>query len=395
MAVLSACTSDGLELEPSARLDPDRAAPARASSGLAPVAEPPPGPAAAPLAEPEPDGAIGPAASSSGYPARHHRALSAASSASFPSASASSAAPSAGVDVDGMLGAPAVKGLAEEEAEQIAEGRSSQPVVDGIGGEVHAVAPRRLPEPESGPPPAIDPDLPPLPPRAGAARAERRSDARPPTRAGEDQVAFIPRLVPKSDAPMSLPAPPDGTMPADEVACRRQLKALGVTYREVPRITNGPTCGIEHPVKVSGLSGNIAVSPAVTLNCQTSVAFASWVKNELAPAARLRYLSGVAVVKPMGGYSCRPMNNRRGNPMSEHAHGNAIDIGTFILKSGKEIDVRKPGFFAFREKGLLKAVRADSCKYFNTVLGPGSDPQHKDHFHFDLRDRRCGYRHCD
>ena len=56
------------------------------------------------------------------------------------------------------------------------------------------------------------------------------------------------------------------------------------------------------------------------------------------------------------------MNSRRGNPMSEHARGNAIDVGKFVLKNGKEIAVRKRGFFAFRERGLLKAVRTDSCK---------------------------------
>jgi hypothetical protein len=28
------------------------------------------------------------------------------------------------------------------------------------------------------------------------------------------------------------------------------------------------------------------------------------------------------------------------------------------------------------------------------VLGPGSDRYHKDHFHFDLRARKSGYRHC-
>ena len=61
---------------------------------------------------------------------------------------------------------------------------------------------------------------------------------------------------------------------------------------------------------------------------------------------------------------------------------------------GKAIVIEKKGFFAFREKGLLKAVRGDSCKYFSTVLGPGSDRFHKDHFHFDLRARKSGYRHC-
>ena len=135
----------------------------------------------------------------------------------------------------------------------------------------------------------------------------------------------------------------------------------------------------------------------MTLNCETTLAFAKWVKNELAPSARARYLTGIGSIQPMGGYSCRRMNNsrQRYNPMSEHARGNAIDIGRFTLKNGHEIDVRQKGFFAFREKGLLKAVRTDSCKYFNTVLGPGSNPEHWNHFHFDLRDRASGNRYCD
>ena len=89
------------------------------------------------------------------------------------------------------------------------------------------------------------------------------------------------------------------------------------------------------------------------------------------------------------------MNNNDANPpMSEHATGNAIDIGAITLDSGRTIDVRKPGFFAFREKSLLTNVRSDSCKYFNTVLGPGTNRQHADHFHFDLRDRKSGRKYC-
>jgi hypothetical protein len=165
-----------------------------------------------------------------------------------------------------------------------------------------------------------------------------------------------------------------GEMPGSEVACRQRLKKLGVVFRDVPRVHNGPSCGIDYPIELSGLSGNIGVKPAVKLNCQVTEAFAKWVKYELAPSSRYRYWSGVKTIKPLGGYSCRTMNSRRGNPMSEHARGNAIDVGKFVLKNGKEIDVRRKGLFAFRERGLLKAVRTDSCKYFNTVLGPGSDP---------------------
>lgn len=202
-----------------------------------------------------------------------------------------------------------------------------------------------------------------------------------------------PNTGPYAQGPMSTP----GIMPTSEASCRAELRRMGVEFEERPRISAGPSCGIDYPVKLSGLSGNIDVKPAVTLNCQTTLAFAKWVKNELAPSARMRYLTGVQRIVPLGGYSCRRMNNssQRYNPMSEHAHGNAIDVGAIVLKNGHEIDVRKKGLFSFREGGLLKSVRNDSCRYFSTVLGPGSNAEHWNHFHFDLRSRKGGRRYCD
>ncbi|WP_077961017.1 extensin family protein [Ensifer adhaerens] len=313
------------------------------------------------------------------------------------SASAGSAAiPQEGVNMDAMLGVDQpVVGLAEEQSNDIAEGNASQPVVGGIGEEnVRQLGGTNSPAPAEANL-GYDPDLPPLSPEKMAAEEAQRARAMEPQRARQrvqepQQVAFLPR----ANNPMATPEY-TGQMPGSEIACRQRLRKLGVVFRDIPRISNGPSCGIDYPIELSGLSGGIGVKPAVKLNCEVTEAFAKWVKYELAPSSRYRYWSGVKTIKPLGGYSCRTMNSRRGNPMSEHAHGNAIDVGKFVLKNGKEIDVRKPGFFAFREKGLLKAVRSDSCKYFNTVLGPGSDPFHKDHFHFDLRTRKTGYRHCD
>lgn len=312
-----------------------------------------------------------------------------------PASAGSSAIPQEGVNMDAMLGVEQpVVGLAEEQSNDIAEGNASQPVVGGIGDEnvrqlggVNSAAPA---EANLG----YDPDLPPLSPDKMAAEQAQRARAMEQQRLQRtqepQQVAFLPR----ANNPMSTPEY-TGAMPGSEIACRQRLKKLGVTFRDIPRISNGPSCGIDYPIELSGLSGGIGVKPAVKLNCEVTEAFAKWVKYELAPSSRYRYWSGIKTIKPLGGYSCRTMNSRRGNPMSEHARGNAIDVGKFVLKNGKEIDVRKKGFFAFREKALLKAVRSDSCKYFNTVLGPGSDPFHKDHFHFDLRTRKTGYRHCD
>ncbi|OAP42677.1 extensin [Sinorhizobium glycinis] len=304
--------------------------------------------------------------------------------------------PPEGVNMDAMLGVEPVVGLAQEQAGEIAEGNTAQPVVGGIGEDnVRQLGGPAEPTPVSETSPNFDPDLPPLTPDQISAEEAKRARGVEPQRTirrteEPQQVAFLPR----ARNPLSTPEY-TGEMPRSEIACRQRLKKLGVVFRDVPRIYDGPSCGIDYPVEIIGLSGNIAVKPAVKLNCQVTEAFAKWVKYELAPSSRYRYWSGVRTIKPLGGYSCRTMNSRRGNPMSEHARGNAIDVGKFVLKNGKEIDVRRKGFFAFRERGLLKAVRADSCKYFHTVLGPGSDPFHKDHFHFDLRTRKSGYRHCD
>lgn len=331
-----------------------------------------------------------------------------------------------GVNMDAALGvggaeqgAPAVVGLAEEQNNDIAEGNASQPVVDGIGTDAPVQRNRppqqqRLAQPYAASvpvPPAQNPYPPAQTPPAQKRNAQpargdlsgappRWSDSRPvvaPSRM-EPEPQQVAMLMPRNPTAAPQSSRTDvSPMPASEASCRAQLRRLGVLYRDKPQISDGPSCGIDYPVELYGLSGDIQVKPAVTLNCQTTLAFAQWVKNELVPSSRVRYWSGIGKIEPMGGYSCRRMNNsrQRYNPMSEHARGNAIDVGRFVLKNGHEIDVRKKGLFSFREGALLKAVRDDSCKYFNTVLGPGSNAEHWNHFHFDLRSRASGNRYCD
>ena len=293
--------------------------------------------------------------------------------------------PEDGVNMDEGLGVGRVEGLAESQANEIAEGNATQVVVDGIGTDT----PQQIGQPDTIPMSDGSMEL-------GASESDgylrvpdKATTRRRQASEEEQQVAFLPRL----NDPMQMPETMGG-MPASEKACRQRLQKLGVTFRDVPRIARGRSCGIEWPVELSGLSGGIQIRPAAQVNCQITEAFARWVKAELVPSTRMRYLSGVSAIHQMSSYSCRTMNSQRGAAMSEHAKGNAIDVGKIVLKNGKAIAIEKKGFFAFREKGLLKAVRGDSCKYFSTVLGPGSDRFHKDHFHFDLRARKSGYRHC-
>ncbi|WP_412535200.1 extensin family protein [Mesorhizobium sp. BAC0120] len=205
----------------------------------------------------------------------------------------------------------------------------------------------------------------------------------------EQSTAPVLAAYPRMNQPqMSAPAPKS----SDEVACRRELKSLGVVYRDLPPIHDSASCSVDDPIKVSVLPGNVELKPAATLNCEMALTFAKWTKNELNPAARMRYWSRVKTIHQLSSYSCRRINGSR--TMSAHSQGNAIDVGRIELASGRDIDVEKPGLFAFRTRGFLNNVRADGCQYFTTVLGPGYNWDHRNHFHFDLMTRRNGRRAC-
>ena len=229
----------------------------------------------------------------------------------------------------------------------------------------------------------------------------------PPAQPAEDEPYYsLPESEPASDEAESYGYPGSMrdpiarsesalAMSGSEVACRTELKRLGVVFQERTPINDGGACRIDHPLTVSGFaSGNIRLKPAATLNCQMTLGFARWVKSDLAPSTRLRYLSGINTIRQASSYSCRTMSGQRGRPMSEHAKGNALDISSITLNNGRVIKVERPGFFAFRQRGLLNNVRSDACSYFNTVLGPGYDRFHSTHFHFDLMQRRSGHRAC-
>ena len=194
---------------------------------------------------------------------------------------------------------------------------------------------------------------------------------------------------PRVDPPVA--SPETNYLPPEEIDCRRELKRLNVEFTDLAPIHEGQ-CGIDHPVKVSAI-GSVGMKPAATLTCAMALTFAQWTKNELVPSARRRYFTGVRTIHQGSSYSCRKIADSRG-VLSEHGKGNALDIMRIELNSGRDIDVKKPGLFAFRQRGFLNNVRADGCQYFNTVLGPGYNYDHRNHFHFDIKQRRNNYVAC-
>lgn len=224
---------------------------------------------------------------------------------------------------------------------------------------------------------------------------QQAAQSKPPVR-----LAALPPVVrplpPQDDgeAMMSrpeIPRQPRAMLDADEADCRRELKKLGVTYQDLPPIRDSAACYIDNPVRVSAM-GSVEMKPAATLTCRMALTFARWTRNELVPNTRWRYFSGVKTIRQGSSYSCRKIAGSR--TQSAHSTGNALDVMAIELNNGKDIDVVKKGLFSFRERKLLNNVRADGCEYFTTVLGPGYNYDHRNHFHFDLMQRKSGHRAC-
>ncbi len=110
-----------------------------------------------------------------------------------------------------------------------------------------------------------------------------------------------------------------------------------------------------------------------------------WIREVVQPAATARFGEPVVRINSMGSYSCRGINNMSGANLSEHSFGNAIDIGGFVLASGRELNIMR-GFNGAdeQERAFLHEAHAGACSYFTTVLGPGYNIFHYNHFHVDL-----------
>jgi len=147
-------------------------------------------------------------------------------------------------------------------------------------------------------------------------------------------------------------------------------------------------CGIANPVRVAEVAG-IRLSRGTTMDCATARVFRSWVEGGLKPAVG-RLGGGPARIDVAAGYACRTINSRRGGSISEHGKGNAIDISGITLRNGKRITV-EDGWRRQAEGKVLRRLHRAACGPFGTVLGPGADRFHQDHFHFDIKRRNSPY----
>jgi hypothetical protein len=203
------------------------------------------------------------------------------------------------------------------------------------------------------------------------------------------QTVPLPRPRPTQAAlPTEAPKP---ETPAPLSACRLRLTTLAVAA-SLPPLVGAGECGIDDVVQIEAIllpdKARVAVMPPATLRCTFAEAIAHWVREDVAPA--VRNLGALKSLDNYASYDCRGRNRVIGAKMSEHGKGNALDMRSFRLASGRLVGLTDPHV----AKELREELRRSACARFATVLGPGSDGYHENHVHVDLAERRSGHRMC-
>lgn len=164
---------------------------------------------------------------------------------------------------------------------------------------------------------------------------------------------------------------------------------LGETVGRVESDTNG--CGVAEAVRVMSVSG-VALSQGSVMECSTAQVLNTWVANDMDRILGING-GGVRELQVAAHYVCRTRNHKRGARVSEHGKGRAIDISSFNFQDGTYLSVSEH-WGRGRNGRLLKQLHSSACGPFATVLGPGSDGYHEDHFHFDTAQRDNDYTYC-
>jgi hypothetical protein len=237
-------------------------------------------------------------------------------------------------------------------------------------------------------------------PAANAAQAidmlSRAPRPRPEAGSGSALALLEPgRAEPAEEAPMAPDVPGQAAgapPPGDEAACLARLQRLGVRFTRLAPLAPGGACAVEAPLDVTALGSGVSITPQAILNCRTAEALATWVRDSLVPAARAELDAEPNTIVHDSTYVCRPRNNQKGARLSEHATGNAVDIKGIAFADRNPVSI---GAANGAEGRFQDTIREGSCRIFTTVLGPGSNAAHATHFHFDMAQRRGGYRLCD
>jgi hypothetical protein len=192
-----------------------------------------------------------------------------------------------------------------------------------------------------------------------------------------------------------VPPPIEKEDPQQLKACLAGLDALGVAYKPIPTIADGNGCGVDQPFEVTSLGQHVTLDPAGKMRCETALQLAHWTADIVIPMLKTaKPGETLAGLDQASTYVCRKRNSAETGKISEHAHGNAVDIAGFRFKSGNSFSIKPRIKDSTMDGAFQRAITTAACLYFTTVLDPGSDKAHETHLHLDVIKRKGGYRYC-
>lgn len=260
-----------------------------------------------------------------------------------------------------------------------------------LGADLPANIPIPEPRPDSRPLPKAQTD-------GAVARPELRPDDKAGPRVdGQDKVrATEPdEAKEKPAAETYVPPPIEKEDPQKLRACLAELDALGVGYKPLPAITDGNGCGVDRPFEVTSLASQVGLNPPGKMRCETALQLTRWIADVVIPMLKTARPGDTLVgLDQASAYVCRKRNGAATGKISEHAHGNAVDIAGFRFKSGNTFSIKPRMQDSTLDGAFQRAVTAAACLYFTTVLDPGSDKAHETHLHLDVIARKAGFRYC-
>lgn len=262
-------------------------------------------------------------------------------------------------------------------------------------------------------PEAAEPEPAPAEPEAGKSKTAPVVPREKPVQAQQpaSENPFVPQTgVKPEDAKPEREAKPEEEAKSEEqakpepgeemAACREELAQLGAKFTVPDMPAAEGQCKVVNPVRISEIAtpaGTVKFPGEPTLNCIFAKQFTSWVADIAAPVVKAHTGEALAAISTGPGYECRNRNGDSTTKLSEHALGNAVDIASFNLPGKKSLPVSTVAKTANAESRWLMALRISACGYFTTVLGPGSNAAHAEHYHFDLglHGKTGNYRICE
>jgi hypothetical protein len=194
-------------------------------------------------------------------------------------------------------------------------------------------------------------------------------------------------------APLDLDDPPGwatqrklAALRSDPEECRAVLERSGVAFDVMPPAGEGE-CRREDRTVLSDAPLSPAPPPTT---CAVAAAFELWLRQGVQPASEELLGSPVERIEHFGAFSCRRLYGRETGGWSEHATGNALDIGAFVLADGRRVSVQRHWNGQGDEAAFLRRAREEACGVFGTVLSPDYNAAHADHFHLDQAARGFG-----